>query len=64
MVNEILMKIRSKRTNSKTKKADIHRIIEAMQKGDWSKVFASRLYRNHGGEYCELLEYVHASVNS
>lgn len=57
-MDQILAKIRSKRSKSYTTKADIKRIQEAQASGDWSAVHASRLYRLHSGEYCELLQYV------
>ncbi|MEK5060963.1 hypothetical protein MHB81_21740 [Paenibacillus sp. FSL H7-0326] len=54
----ILSKIRSKRENSQTTMADIKRIVAAYESGDWSEVIDSKLYREHSGEYCELLEYI------
>lgn len=54
----ILDKIRIKRSNSRTTKADIQRIIRAKETGDWREVYKSRLYRCHSSEYCELLQYI------
>lgn len=56
----ILNRIASKREKSHTTAADVIRINEAQSTGDWSKVHASRLYRLHSGEYCQLLEIIAA----
>lgn len=60
-MNKVLDEIRRRCNTEKshTTKADIKRIEEAKQSGDWSAVYNSRLYRLHGGEYCELLSVMH-----
>mgnify|MGYP000327825118 CR=1 FL=1 len=39
--------------------SDIQAVIEAQETGDYSKVFETDLYKNHGGAYCVLLEILY-----
>lgn len=55
----VLKEISDRRSESYTTEADIKRIAEAMEDNNWEEVKKSRLYRLHGGEYCELLSVMH-----
>ena len=61
-IKNALEEIKSKREKSYTTIADVKRIINAMETDDWNEVKNSRLYRLHGGEYCELLGIIYGIV--
>jgi hypothetical protein len=61
-IQHAIDEIKSKRYESYTKKSDIKRIMNAMESGEWEEVKKSRLYKLHGGEYCELLSILHRYV--
>jgi hypothetical protein len=59
-VNEIQNEIRLRRPEkSYTSLSDITRVLHAQETTNWNEVYSSRLYRLHGGEYCELLSVIH-----
>jgi hypothetical protein len=60
--SEILKKIRSKRKPSFTRLVDIDNLILARIGDDYSPMFTTSLYINHGGEYCELLSIINEKV--
>lgn len=64
IIEKALDKIRSTRFPSFATRADVRRIDAARKSGDWSAVHGSALYRLHGGEYCELLQYIPMDVTT
>lgn len=44
-------------------RADLDKIKVAQETGDWSAVQASKLYNEHGGEYCAALEVLNKLDN-
>jgi len=60
-MKQIMDEIKKRRSFDKcyTTLADVRRIQKAKESGDWTKVYNSRLYKLHGGEYCELLSVMH-----
>jgi len=61
----ILDEIKKRRSYDKsyTTQADVKRIQDAKDTGNWEAVYKSRLYKLHGGEYCELLSVIHKYAN-
>jgi hypothetical protein len=61
-IQHAIDEIKSGRYKSYTNRFDIKRIMNAMESGEWEEVKKSRLYKLHGGEYCELLSILHRYV--
>lgn len=44
----------------KVTKRNILTVIEAVESGDYSDAWGTKLYTRQGGAYCRLLEYINA----
>lgn len=58
MMLDMIEEMGKRRAKVYTKQADIKRILHAKFTGNWKEVHNSNLYKNHGGEYCELLQII------
>lgn len=61
MIDQKLYKLIKKEMKKHRKKKhwtkkDLELILNAKKSGDWSIVHQTKLYNEHGGEYCSLLE--------
>lgn len=67
MSNLINKAINEEMKNRRNKKhwtnEDINNIRTARNNGDWHKIYESKLYNEHGGDYCELLYVIHILDN-
>lgn len=54
---KMVLELQSVRSHEiKLSKEEYEIIIDAKKKGDFSKVFDTDIYKNHGGDYCALLQ--------
>ena len=55
----ISQEMKKRRSSKHWTKQDINRIQAARETGDWREVHCSSLYKQHGGEFCSLLEVLY-----
>ena len=60
IIRELKAELQAGRRCSKATLKDINLTVEAWRRDDWEQVKKSKLYNNHGGEYCYLLELIAA----